>query len=63
MRMVTETKKQLAALFQRCNFTKRSSGSNTELVRSCLVVGLSQNVAVLQSDGDYKTVSTKLIFL
>lgn len=56
MRIVTETRKQLAALFERCKFTRRSSGLNTELIRQCLTVGLFHNVAVLQSDGDYKTV-------
>ncbi|XP_053203712.1 ATP-dependent RNA helicase DHX33-like [Panonychus citri] len=55
MRMVANIRQQMASLYERSNFTKNSCGSNTELVRKCLTLGLYHNVALIGKDGDYRS--------
>uniref|UniRef100_T1L399 RNA helicase n=1 Tax=Tetranychus urticae TaxID=32264 RepID=T1L399_TETUR len=56
MRMVANIRQQMAALYERTNFTKNSCGANTELVRKCITVGLYHNLAVIGKEGEYRTI-------
>lgn len=54
----TEVRQQLAALAERANLERASCGSNTEQLRRALLEGLYDNLAELQRDQTYVTVST-----
>nr|XP_033325268.1 ATP-dependent RNA helicase DHX33 isoform X2 [Megalopta genalis] len=55
----TEVRQQLAALAKRANLEKASCGTNTEQLRRALLEGLYDNLAELQRDQTYITVSSK----
>ncbi|XP_046467981.1 ATP-dependent RNA helicase DHX33 [Neodiprion pinetum] len=55
----TEVRKQLAVLAERANLEKSSCGSSTESLRKALLEGLFDNLAELQRDQTYVTVSTR----
>lgn len=50
-------RKQLAETAERANLEKSSCGTNTENLRKALLEGLYDNVAELQRDQTYMTVS------
>lgn len=52
-----EVRQQLAALAERANLEKASCGTNTEQLRKALLEGLYDNLAELQRDQNYVTVS------
>ncbi|KOC71150.1 Putative ATP-dependent RNA helicase DHX33 [Habropoda laboriosa] len=54
-----EVRQQLAALAERANLEKASCGANTEQLRKALLEGLYDNLAELQRDQAYVTVSSK----
>ncbi|XP_017889459.1 ATP-dependent RNA helicase DHX33-like [Ceratina calcarata] len=54
-----EVRQQLAALAERANLEKASCGTNTEQLRKALLEGLHDNLAELQRDQAYVTVSSK----
>lgn len=56
MKMVHNIRRQMYALYDRSSLNKNSCGSNTELIRKCLTVGLFCNLAVLGKDREYRTV-------
>ena len=51
-------RQQLATLAERANLEKASCGTNTEQLRKALLEGLYDNLAELQRDQTYLTVST-----
>ncbi|XP_011299036.1 putative ATP-dependent RNA helicase DHX33 isoform X1 [Fopius arisanus] len=55
----TEVRKQLAGLAERANLERASCGANTESLRKSLLEGLSDNLAELQRDNTYLTLSTR----
>ncbi|XP_015186996.1 PREDICTED: putative ATP-dependent RNA helicase DHX33 [Polistes dominula] len=55
----SEVRKQLAALAERANLEKVSCGNNTQQLRKALLEGLYDNLAELQRDNTYVTVSSK----
>lgn len=56
MKIALEIRKQLLEICSKANIAKSSCGKNTEFIRRCLNSGLFLNTAVLQKDGNYKTV-------
>ncbi|XP_066583153.1 ATP-dependent RNA helicase DHX33-like [Prorops nasuta] len=54
-----EVRKQLAALAERANLEKASCGTNTERLRKALLEGLYDNLAELQRDLSYVTLSSR----
>jgi hypothetical protein len=60
MKLATEIRKQLSELCVKADIPLVSSGNNTEIIRKCLTSGLIFNAAVLQRDGNYKTVCIHL---
>lgn len=54
----TEVRQQLATLAERANLEKASCGTNTEQLRKALLDGLYDNLAELQRDQTYITVSS-----
>lgn len=59
----TEVRQQLAALAKRANLEKASCGTNTEQLRKALLEGLYDNLAELQRDQTYITVSIRFFRL
>ncbi|KAF7384800.1 hypothetical protein HZH68_014412 [Vespula germanica] len=55
----SEVRQQLATLAERANLEKASCGTNTEQLRKALLEGLYENLAELQRDHSYVTVSSK----
>lgn len=55
----SEVRQQLAALAERANLESASCGTNTEQLRKALLEGLYENLAELQRDGTYVTVSKR----
>ncbi|XP_014610634.1 PREDICTED: putative ATP-dependent RNA helicase DHX33 [Polistes canadensis] len=55
----SEVRKQLAALAERANLEKVSCGNNTQQLRKALLEGLYDNIAELQRNNNYVTVSSK----
>lgn len=55
----SEVRQQLAALAERANLESASCGTNTEQLRRALLEGLHENLAELQRDGTYVTVSKR----
>lgn len=53
-----EVRQQLATLAERANLEKASCGTNTEQLRKALLEGLYDNLAELQRDQTYITVSS-----
>lgn len=60
MKTVLEVRKQLSAICEKLNIKKQSCGQNMETVRKCMATGLFMNVAALQKDRLYQTVSERL---
>lgn len=58
-----EVRRQLEVLAKRANLEIASCGSNTEPLRKSLLEGLSDNLAELQRDNSYVTVSIFLFLL
>jgi len=56
MKLATEIRKQLSELCVKADIPLVSSGNNSEIIRKCLTSGFIFNAAVLQRDGNYKTV-------
>ena len=57
----SEVRQQLAALAERANLEKASCGTNTKQLRKAFLEGLYENLAELQRDQTYVTVS-KVLF-
>ncbi|XP_034951798.1 ATP-dependent RNA helicase DHX33 isoform X2 [Chelonus insularis] len=55
----TEVRSQLSRLAERANVEKSSCGADTASLRKCLLEGLTDNLAELQRDNTYITLSTK----
>lgn len=53
----SEVRQQLAALAERANLEKASCGTNTKQLRKAFLEGLYENLAELQRDQTYVTVS------
>jgi len=59
----SEVRQQLAALAERANLEKASCGTNTKQLRKAFLEGLYENLAELQRDQTYVTVSRYTILL
>ena len=53
----TDVRSQLAELCKRCKIPPSSCGQNTDQIRKCLLTGLFMNIAELQRERQYLTVS------
>ena len=62
LQYASAVRSQLADLCQRCKIPSSSCGQNVDQVRKCLVTGLFMNIAELQRERQYLTVSTWAIF-
>lgn len=62
LQYASEVRSQLAELCQRCKMQMSSCNQNIDQVRKCLVTGLFMNIAELQRERQYLTVSTRLSY-
>ena len=57
MEIAKDVRKQLFKIWERQGWRRPSCGLNTAQIRKCLLEGMQSNVAVLQTEGHYKSLS------